>query len=127
MRPPRSSTSPIDSSFPLHLIPSHQSSPQTLKLHPPPWDAHSCLGFDTWLSSKRGNFVFPSINEFPLSLISHQFYYYFYSTQFSLHSPHLSHLSLIHFLALTFGEGLVASTCNNFLFVNRNIWRTKCV
>jgi hypothetical protein len=34
---------------------------------------------------------------------------------------------LIHFLALTFGEELVASTCYNFLFVNRKLWMTNGV
>ena len=78
------------------------------------WDSHFDLGFDTWLSSKRGNFAFPSINKSPPSLISSPsldllLCYHFLPSSLS-HLPFCFHSFLLYFL-----EYLVAISCYNFL------------
>jgi hypothetical protein len=117
VRLPHASTSPFDLENGWQLIPTHQSKTLTLELCPPPWDAHSCTCFDTCKRSKRGNFIFPSINKGPLTLISHLSSMYCYYTQIS---PTLLSLP---YCSLSFLK-LVASICSSLLIIEESLEET---
>jgi hypothetical protein len=100
-----------------HIIPPLHTKTLTLKLCPPPRDDHSCSCFDTCKRSKRGNFVFPSINKGPLALIFHLFSVYCYYTQIS---PTLLSLP---YCSLSFLK-LVASICSSLLIIEESLEET---